>query len=117
LRPPAALPVVLAALLAACGPRDRSAAALYRDYCARCHGADGRGDPRSLGLYPKLDLTTSPLVQHRARAAIYNRIAEGYGPMPGFAHRLEPAEITALVDYTLERFAPPSPPNPAKAGR
>ena len=120
MRPLAALAMILAVPLAACGPRERNAAALYRGYCVRCHGADGRGDPRSIGLYPNLDLTSAPLVRHRVRGAIYNRIAEGYGPMPGFAHRLEPQEIEALVDYTL-RFAPaPNPPQPAarpKAGR
>ena len=118
MRPLAALAMILAVPLAACGPRERNAAALYRGYCVRCHGADGRGDPRSIGLYPNLDLTSAPLVRHRARGAIYNRIAEGYGPMPGFAHRLEPQEIEALVDYTL-RFAPapssgrPAPPPPS----
>ncbi len=114
MRPRTALAAALAAALAGCGPSDRSAAGLYHDYCARCHGADGRGDPRSIGLYPNLDLTIAPLVRSRARSGIYHRIAEGYGPMPGFAHHFEHQEIEALVDYTL-RFAPP--PSPPKAGR
>jgi mono/diheme cytochrome c family protein len=125
---PVAWLAMAGALLAGCGPQDRSAAGLYHDYCVRCHGADGRGDRRSIGLYPNLDLTSAPLVRHRARGPIYLRIAEGYGPMPGFAHRFAHTEIEALVDYTL-RFAPPAdtpgaprplPPNPPsrpKAGR
>lgn len=91
----------LALAATSCGPKDHSAPGLYQAYCARCHLASGKGDPRSVPLYPNLDLTTSQLVRLRARGAIYHRIAEGYGPMPGFSHRLEQREIESLVDYTL----------------
>jgi mono/diheme cytochrome c family protein len=37
----------------------------------------------------------------RARGLMYRRISEGYGAMPGFADRLETAEIQRLVDYIL----------------
>ncbi|HVT57537.1 MAG TPA: cytochrome c [Thermoanaerobaculia bacterium] len=101
-------PAILALLLAlaACAQGgERSAEALYRSYCGRCHAADGKGDPRSLPLYPNLDLTRSALVRDRARGALYSRIAEGIGPMPGFSHRLEHSEIESLVDFVL-RFQP-----------
>ncbi|HVT19034.1 MAG TPA: cytochrome c [Thermoanaerobaculia bacterium] len=97
-----ALLVASAAGSAGCGGHDRqSAAALYKEYCARCHAPDGTGDPRSLNLYPNLDLTTSAMVRQRNRGAIYSRIASGYGPMPGFSHRLDHEQIESLVDYTL----------------
>lgn len=91
-----------------CGPKDHSAPGLYQAYCARCHLASGKGDPRSIPLYPNLDLTTSQLVRLRARGDLYRRIAEGFGPMPGFSHRLDQQEIESLVEYTL-RFQPPKP--------
>ena len=97
--------LVLALPLAACGADERAAAALYRQDCARCHGADGRGDPRSVQLEPHLDLTRSTMVGRSERWAIANRIGDGYQAMPGFSHRLEQDEIDALVDYTL-RFRP-----------
>jgi mono/diheme cytochrome c family protein len=104
---PAALAAALAAVsalwAAACGPpQDRTAKELYPEYCARCHGADGKGDPRNVNLYPALNLTQSKLVGRDARFMIYRRIAQGYGPMPGFAHRLSPVEIGRLTDYTTK---------------
>jgi cytochrome c553 len=104
----AASGILVALLLAGCGPQDRSAPGLYADYCQRCHAKDGKGDPRSINLYPNLDLTHSQLAQHRLRGAIYRRIADGYGPMPAFSHRLERNEIEGLVDLTL-RFQSAAP--------
>ena len=98
------LPLAALPLLAACEgePEGRDPAALYAHYCARCHGAGGEGDPRNVALYPGLDLTRSEMIAKGARTVIHRRIAQGYGPMPGFAHRLSPEEIQALVDFCLE---------------
>jgi mono/diheme cytochrome c family protein len=76
---------------------------LYRDYCARCHGATGKGDPRSLALYPNLDLTTSRavLAGKRGRGLVYQRITNGYGAMPGFGDRLDSQQSEELVDFVL----------------
>jgi mono/diheme cytochrome c family protein len=95
----------LAGTVAAAGCSDGGvkAAEAYRAHCARCHGADGRGDRRSVGLYPNLDLTSSTIVRagSRGRGLIYQRISDGWGAMPGFSHRLEREDIEDLVDYVL----------------
>jgi len=107
---------LLVGLLAttACGPSvpssSRSAEELYPLYCTKCHGADGKGNPAQVGLYPNLNLTTSKLTGRGAHLAIYNRIAQGYGPMPAFAHRLSPEEMNHLATYSM-KF------NPANAGK
>jgi mono/diheme cytochrome c family protein len=93
-----------AAVVGACAAGDApSGAEIYRAQCARCHGAEGKGDPRSVGLYPALDLTASRLVRagSAARGAIYLRIAEGYDAMPGFSAKLDTPAIEALIDYIL----------------
>jgi mono/diheme cytochrome c family protein len=98
-----ALSLLLPLALACGGPQeDRTAEKLYPEYCARCHGADGKGDPRNVNLYPNLDLTRSRLTGKGAHFLIYRRIAEGYGPMPGFAHRLSAIEMGRLADYTMK---------------
>lgn len=99
-------------VLAGCARKSLTAPQLYEAYCARCHGDRGEGDPRSLHLYPHLDLLASPMVRRGDRTAVRQRIAEGYGPMPGFARRLTPREIEKLVDFTFQLGRPPEKESP-----
>jgi len=102
--------LVFALLAAACGPpRPLTPEVSYDYFCARCHGDDGTGDPRTVGLNPKLDLIASDMITSRDRDAIRQRIVQGEGAMPGFREKLEPDEIDDLVAYTLERFGPTGP--------
>lgn len=89
------------ALLAGCVRKNLTTPELYESYCARCHGARGEGNPRSLILYPHANLLASPMALRGDRAAIRKRIAEGTGPMPAFKRRLDPQEVERLVDYTI----------------
>jgi mono/diheme cytochrome c family protein len=98
--------------LAACGPPSgsRTAEELYPKFCAKCHGVDGKGNPNQVNLYPNLNLTTSKLTGPGAHLAVYTRIAQGYGPMPAFAHRLSAEEMGHLADYSMKL-------NPANGGK
>jgi mono/diheme cytochrome c family protein len=89
-------------LLAGCARKNLTTPQLYARHCARCHGEQGEGNPRGLRLYPHLDLLSSPMVRRGDRAAVRQRIAEGEGPMPGFARRLTPQEVERLVDFTFQ---------------
>ena len=97
---------VLAAGSAGCARKNLAAPELYDPDCARCHGDRGQGDPRSLTLYPHADLLASPMAQRGDRAAIRERIAEGFGPMPAFKRRLDSREVERLVDYTIQLSHP-----------
>lgn len=108
---PAALLVLagLVATLAGCGPRGPlSPPENYDAYCARCHGDDGRGDPKMVRLKPELDLVRSAMVRDGDLALVRERIAEGEGTMPGFEHKLTPEELEALTHWTVERFGGPA---------
>ena len=94
--------LLLLPLLGGCGPKDRSAPALYKRYCARCHGAEGQGPKRPNKLYPYLSLLASPMVREGDRAAVRQQVVEGEGPMPSFRRRLTPEEVERLVDFTLK---------------
>jgi mono/diheme cytochrome c family protein len=99
----AALPL-LGPLWSGCARKNLTGPELYSTYCARCHGERGRGkgDAESFTLYPHLNLLTSPMVRGGDRVAVRRRIREGYGPMPGFARRLDAREVERLVDFTLQ---------------
>ncbi|MGE0885978.1 MAG: cytochrome c [Blastocatellales bacterium] len=71
------------------------AAALYKQHCAKCHAADGKGIE---SLEPP-DMTTEKWQTETTDEAITNAINEGKGIMPGFSDTLKPAEITAMVKF------------------
>lgn len=100
-------------MLAACGAGDRAtgagganneinAADLYARACTRCHGPQGRGAARLIKINPRIDLSQSPLARAGDRDAVRTRIAKGFGPMPGFAHLLTPAELDALTTFSMQ---------------
>jgi mono/diheme cytochrome c family protein len=91
--------------VAACGPRGPlTPPESYDEYCARCHGDDGRGDPKMVRLKPELDLVRSEMVREGDLALVRRRIADGEGTMPGFEQKLSPEELEALTLWTVERF-------------
>lgn len=102
------LPALAAALsaLAACGAErsGESAEVLWQKHCSSCHGEDGRGVRALRGLTPRLDLSRSGMVASRARGLIYQRIAFGYGTMPGYSHKLPQGDLELLAEF-VERFA------------
>ncbi len=91
-----------AAVLAACVPDDPpvTGAVLYAEYCAACHGEDGRGDgPGAATLRPQpADLTLLaarndgrfPMLAVMGKVYGYSRgEGGGGGPMPEFGPLLE----------------------------
>ena|SRR2546421_3513159 len=80
---------------------------LFKNNCARCHGADGGGDTPLGHTYNAPDFTdpdwwrkhsdiTSP-------ASLVSIVAHGKGGMPAFGKKLTRSEIRHLVDY-VRRF-------------
>lgn len=68
---------------------------LYVSKCARCHGANGRGETQ-LGREMDIpDLTTSGMSSKRMAQVI----AKGDGDMPAFAKKLKATQIASLVKY------------------
>lgn len=74
-----------------------SANALYVSNCARCHGADGKGQT-SLGReYDVPDLTIT--ARRMSATRVKNVIANGAGDMPAFKKKLKAAQIASLTSY------------------
>ncbi len=85
--------------------------ALYEEYCAACHGAEGRGDgPQATVLEHKpADFTDPHMAEEMTDAAFFWRISEGIPDedMPAWKDKLTEQQRWQLVQY-LRTFAPPA---------
>ncbi len=71
--------------------------ALYTSNCARCHGADGKGNTQLGQEYDVPDLTIT--ARRMSLTRVKNIISNGAGDMPGFKKKLKAAQITSLANY------------------
>lgn len=81
-------------------PTARAAAALWRVSCASCHGQAGEGGGPGLPPNARVpDMTTPEWQASRTDEQIAEVIRQGRGMMPGFADRVNPRGIEALVSH------------------
>jgi mono/diheme cytochrome c family protein len=80
---------------------------LFRNNCARCHGADGRGDTPLGHTYNAPDFTDPEWWQKHSNittsASLISIVSKGKGEMPAFGKKLSRTEIRRLVGY-VRRF-------------
>jgi mono/diheme cytochrome c family protein len=80
---------------------------LYRTNCARCHGADGRGDTPLGQSHNAPDFTDHNFCRQNAnttsRGKLISLVTNGKEEMPGFEKKLTRAQIELLVDF-VRRF-------------
>ena len=80
---------------------------LFRTNCARCHGADGRGDTPLGHTYNAPDFTGADWWRKHSDITSPGRlvsiVSHGKGGMPAFGKKLRPSEIKLLVNY-VRRF-------------
>jgi len=68
---------------------------LYQANCARCHGADGRGETEAGKLYDAPDISGARVSRKRAETVIRN----GADSMPAYGKKFSKAQISSLADY------------------
>jgi mono/diheme cytochrome c family protein len=75
--------------------------ARYKQYCAVCHGARGRGDgPMAKATTPPASSLTSREVREKSDKDLLNVIAEGRGgSMPAWRGILNDQELLDMVAY------------------
>jgi len=74
-----------------------SANSLYISNCARCHGADGKGNTQLGQEYGVPDLTIT--ARRMSLTRVKNIINNGDGDMPAYKKKLKAAQITSLANY------------------
>ena len=82
---------------------------LFRNNCARCHGADGRGDTPLGQTYKSPDFTDPEWWRKNSKitstASFTEIVRRGRGGMPAFGKKLTRTEIRSLVGY-VRKFKP-----------
>ena len=86
------------ALLAAPGKSQDKSAATYKQKCAACHGADGKGDTPA-GKATKVRSFSDPEVVKQSDDELAATIEKGKNKMPSYGKSLKANELKALVAY------------------
>ena len=92
------------ALLAAPALFAATAAANFEEYCAKCHGLDGKAQTKMGKKMQVRDMTTETYKKEYDNAKATEVIAKGIVKdgkqiKEGYGQKLNAAEITALVEY------------------
>jgi mono/diheme cytochrome c family protein/uncharacterized membrane protein len=88
-------------------PSERAAGAeLFRQWCWKCHGADGTGGPARNSMPDVPDFTGGPWQARRSDAQFLASILDGRGAdMPAFRGKISEPQARALVAH-VRAFAP-----------
>ncbi len=84
-------------------PRGTPVGDLFRNNCARCHGADGAGDTPLGHTYKTPDFTDPNWWRKHSditsTASLLSIVSHGKGGMPAFGKKLSRPEIRRLVEH------------------
>lgn len=76
---------------------------LFKEKCARCHGADGRGQTVVGGMLDVPDFTDKAWWNDIEDDRLMESVRNGKGGMPKFGKKLTAEQIALLVSY-VRRF-------------
>jgi mono/diheme cytochrome c family protein len=80
--------------------------ALFKEYCAKCHGEDGKAStPKGKQLMAR-DFTDAEFQAGKDDAKLVKTVTEGGEDMPPFGKKLSKEQIEALVKNDVRGFAP-----------
>jgi mono/diheme cytochrome c family protein len=80
--------------------------ALFKEYCAKCHGDDGKGNTQRGKMLKAQDFTDAEWQADQNDADLIKAVTEGDDDMPAFGKKLTPEEIESLVKVDVRGFAP-----------
>lgn len=89
-------------------------AVIYARNCARCHGADGRGDAEIKKTMPNVrDFHDREFLGRASTDSIVSIVMAGKGQMPAFARSLSLPKMQALSGYVRRLGTGSAPPGGA----
>jgi len=79
--------------------------ALFKEYCAKCHGEDGTANtPKGRQLMAQ-DMTDAEWQAAKSDAAMIKQVTNGGEDMPPFGKKLTKEQIESLVKNDVRGFA------------
>ena len=78
---------------------ESSAAQLFSQNCAKCHGKDGGAKGFKAKVVGARNLTDAQWQDRVTDERLFNSINNGKGKMPAYGKKLSEAEINLLVNY------------------
>lgn len=87
-----------------------TAAAIYKDKCANCHGDKGLGDGPEATMYDPApaNLADAHMMAEMTDGETFYKITEGRKPMPSFKKQLSDEQRWQLVNYLRTLSAKPA---------
>jgi mono/diheme cytochrome c family protein len=79
--------------------------ALFKEYCAVCHGEDGKGKTAKGKQLNARDFTDPEFQEEEADAEMIEVVTEGEMDMPAFGKKLTKEQIESLVKKDVRGFA------------
>lgn len=78
---------------------------LFKEYCAKCHGEDGKADtPRGKKMKAR-DFTDIEWQQSTGDANLFDSVTNGKEDMPPFGKKLTKEQIEGLIKNDVRGFA------------
>ena len=78
----------------------------FLQYCAKCHGEDGKAQTSRGKNLKARDFTDAEFQSEESDASMIEAITEGKDDMPPFGKKLTQEQIQSLVKFDVRGFAP-----------
>jgi mono/diheme cytochrome c family protein len=79
---------------------------LFKEYCAKCHGDDGKADTFKGKHLKARNFTDAEWQAGESDSDLIKSVTEGKDDMPPFGKKLTPEQIEGLVKNDVRGFAP-----------
>ena len=78
---------------------------LFKEYCAKCHGEDGKADTPKGKKIKARNFTDAEWQENESDSDLIHSVTEGKDDMPPFGKKLTKEQIESLVKNDVRGFA------------
>ncbi len=86
------------------GEQEQHPSKLFKEYCAKCHGDDGKADTFKGKHLKARNFTDAEWQAGETDSALIKSVTEGKDDMPPFGKKLTPEQIESLVKNDVRGF-------------